>query len=106
MGWTEMQFYLCTPAFFYAAYEGYAEHQQLEWGRARYIAFHAIQPLKPDVKNWKINTLQDLGLFPWEKEQVKKNVPQLTPEQYKTISDKLDAMLEQQYGIQVITPEA
>ena len=108
MGWTEMQFYLCTPAFFFTAYDGFVEQEQIEWERARYVSFHAIHPLKGHVERnkWKINSPSDLGAFAWEKKKAKKNVPRLTPEEYKRISDELDAMLAKQYNMSVTTPEA
>ena len=106
MGWSEREFYLSTPAFFFTAYEGFAEQQQLEWERARYIAFHAIQPLKAHANKWKINRLTDMGLFPWEKAKAKADVPQLTPEERERISRELDLMLSKKYNMTVTTPEA
>jgi hypothetical protein len=48
MGWNEMQFYLATPAFFMAAYQGHLaqEHdRQIEALRAaRMVAYYAVAP--------------------------------------------------------------
>lgn len=104
MGWSQKDFYLSTPAFFFLAYDGFAEQQQLEWERARYISFHAIQPLKAHANKWKINRLTDIGLFPWEKEQAKKI--KLSPEELQKVSGELDAMISKKYQMVVTTPEA
>ena len=66
IGMSEREFYATSPGYFAALWKGYERRIQHEYEVARYIGFHAIQPLKASVKSWRINKYSDLGRFPWE----------------------------------------
>jgi hypothetical protein len=48
MGWTEREFWLCTPSYFFAAYRGHLEQerdrQTENWAQARLVAYYTAAP--------------------------------------------------------------
>lgn len=87
IGMTEQEFYHTSPGYFAALWKGYERRIQHDYEVARYISFHAIQPLKANVKSWRINKYSDLGRFPWEALMVGEIINLKAPEYDKVFSD-------------------
>jgi hypothetical protein len=64
MGYSERQFMVTTPCFFFAAADGFLrtenEREQRAWERARLISYHSSAP---HIKSMKI---YDVAKFDWE----------------------------------------
>lgn len=64
MGWTEREYWLSTPRFFYNAWMGWQRTWQVQYETARYSAFLTLAPQAPKGRRLR---LEDLGRFDWEK---------------------------------------
>ena len=94
IGMSEREFYTTSPGYFAALWKGYERKIQHEYEVARYIGFHAIQPLKASVKSWRINKYSDLGRFPWEVLPASDMIDLKAPE-YEAVFSDMDKLAQQ-----------
>lgn len=64
---SEDEFWQATPRYFAARQKAFSRQMQTGWEQSRYVAFYSMYP---HVKQGKLRRLTDIGLFPWEKEEV------------------------------------
>ena len=66
MGWSEHEFELSTPCYFFNAYRGWERHQ---FEQARMVAF-LVSKIPAAANGMKRFKISDLAVFPWEDEEM------------------------------------
>lgn len=74
MGWTQDEFWLCTPRYFHNACEGFEGLQIEAWKRARLQAFYSFLP---HTKKGALRKPEDMFRLPGENTLPEYNVAQL-----------------------------